>query len=57
MQYEDMFYCMLISLQEHGPIEKTDTGEHVNITAQEIPAVGIAEVSFISLTTSMALYF
>ena len=57
MQCEDLFYCMSISLQEHGPSEKIDTGEHVNITAQEFPAVGITEVSFISLTTSMALYF
>ena len=55
MQCEDLFYCMSISLQEHGPSEKIDTGEHVNITAQEI--LTVTEVSFISLTTSIALYF
>ena len=55
MQCEDLFYCMPISLQEHDPSEKIDTEEHVNITARKIPAAGISEVSFISLTIHQCL--
>ena len=50
-----MFITMAISLQQHGSSEKIDTGELVNITAQKIPAVGISEVSFISLTVHQCI--